>query len=322
MNYNKKAFLKSMLGTAVLVALSSQTVAGTDFNANLELDTDATDTAAADTAYDQNGRVELNVLSRREKGEYFVQAKGTVLLTVDGSTAVDDAYVQFGSKVWDIQAGRFEAVNLFPKAKDTLIVHAGGVSVYEANMVRGRIGDGGGQFALHYNASDNVKFEVATIFGDENASGDDTTAVSGVRPAITWSTDGFSLFAGYEKVKYDLSAGGTQDKSGFGIGTNFDLGAANINIAAARSKDENTDEKVTSYIANMVYGNFGAGVIRSDVDQGSSADPKVTTAYLAYTVPLLDIEGASVTFAGSFSSADNVIDDEATALRMRLNYTF
>ena len=37
----------------------------------------------------------------------------------------------------------FEAIDLFPKAKDTVIVHAGGVSVYEANKVRGFAGDDG-----------------------------------------------------------------------------------------------------------------------------------------------------------------------------------
>jgi hypothetical protein len=38
---------------------------------------------------------------------------------------------------------------------------------------------------------------------------------------------------------------------------------------------------------------------------------------------LLDIDNASVTFAVSGSSADNVgTDDSATGARMRINYTF
>ncbi len=315
---------KFTLHSAVLISsiLATHASAELTFDANIELDTTITDTAQTDTNYDQSGRVQLNASGIHRMNDYFVSAKGTVNLGIDSKTGVDDAYLMFGNNKWDVQLGRFEAVNLFPLGKDTLIVHAGGVSVYEANMVRGRAGDDGGQIAVHFNASDNLKFEVATIFGDDDTAGDNATAISGIRPSVIWSTEGLSISAGYETVNYDLTAGGDVDKSGFGIAANFDLGSANINIAAARMEDGNTKQEVTSLATNLTYGNFGAGVILSEEDNATGVNPEVITTYAAYTQPLLNIDNASVTFAASYSTADNVSDDEALAARVRFNYTF
>lgn len=317
---------KSLLLTSAILGctLSSFAQAELAFDASLELDTDAIDTATSSTAYDQNGFVELNLASKRENGDYFVAAKGGVRLTTDGDdqVVVRDAYIQLGNNTWDAQIGRFEAINLFPLGKDTLVSHAGGVSVYEANKVRGFAGDDGGQIALHFKASDSLKFELDTIFGDDDTAGDNATAISGYRPSVTWSTDSLSLTAGFESVKYDLIAGGDVDQTGYAVTANFDLSDANINISAARLEDDNTDQEVTSYAANFTYGNFGAGVVLSEEDNATGPDPEVTTTYIAYSVPLFGIKEASVTFAGSYSSASDVVDDETTAARVRFNYTF
>lgn len=314
-----------LLSSAVIGCILAGTAqAQLVFDANLELDTDAVDTATSSTTYDQNGFVELNVASKRENGEYFVAAKGGVRLTTDGDdkVVVRDAYIQLGNSSWDAQIGRFEAINLFPLGKDTLIAHAGGVSVYEANKVRGFAGDDGGQIALHFKASDSLTFELDTLYGDDDTAGDNGTAVSGYRPSITWSADGFSLTGGFESVKYDLDGGGNVDQTGYALTANFDLSGANVNISASRLEDDNTDQTVNSYAANFTYGNLGAGIIRSDEDNATGPDPDVTTTYIAYSVPLFGIQEATVTFAGSYSSASNVVDDETTAARVRFNYTF
>jgi hypothetical protein len=324
---------KTILATAIVSSiLSVSTVqAAPVFDANFELNTDAVDKATGDTTYDQNGRVELNAYSKHTSGDNFFAGKGSVLLNTDGEATVDDAFIQFGNSAWDFQLGRFEAINLFPLAKDTLIVHAIDDSVYEANKVRGRVGDGGGQIAFHYKASEALKFEVDTIYGDGDpddstvvGNGDDTTAISGVRPSVTFVTDAATISAGFESVKYDQVGGTTVDLSGYGVTANFDVGAANVNLAAAHSKDDNTDKKISSFVANMVYGNFGLGVIASSVDDGAT-DPSLVTTYIAYTVPVLDIENATVTFAGSYSTADDVAagdNDKTTAARVRFNYGF
>ncbi|NLQ17969.1 hypothetical protein HGG82_10050 [Marinomonas sp. M1K-6] len=332
---------KSILYTAIVTGLLSAGAihAAPSFDANFELNTDAIDKAVGDTTYDQNGRVELNAYSKHTSGENFFAGKGSVLLTTDGTAVVDDAFIQLGNNTWDLQLGRFEGINLFPLAKDTLIVHAIDGGVYEANKVRGRVGDNGGQIAFHYKASEMLKFEVDTLYGDGQADkgdgksyGDKTTAIAGIRPSVTFVTDAATISAGFESVKYDTTDGATPtpttgkvDLTGYAVTANFDMGAANVNLAAAHSKDDISDKKTTSFVANMVYGNFGLGVIASSVDNKAGSDPSLLTTYVAYTVPVLDIENATVTFAGSYSTADDVAagdNDKVTAARVRFNYGF
>ncbi len=129
----------------------SQANAEFGIGANIELDTDVIDSKASDTTYEQGGRIKVNVTGKKELNGYFVEGKGSGLLKKDGSAATDDMWIKFGNATWDLQAGRFEAINLFPLGKDTVVSHAGdagGAVVYAANKVRGRAGDNGGQFAL------------------------------------------------------------------------------------------------------------------------------------------------------------------------------
>jgi hypothetical protein len=318
---------KSILHTAIISSILSVSAAhaAPSFDANFELNTDAISKAEGDTTYDQNGRVELNAYSKHTAGDNFFAGKGTVLLNTDGEATVDDAFIQLGNNAWDVQLGRFEGVNLFPLGKDTMVEHVANVDVYQANKVRGRAGDDGGQIAFHFNASENVRFEIDTIFGDDDAAGDDTAAISGVRPSVTFITDAATFTAGFESVKYDLTAGGDVSQSGYALTANFDVAAANVNLSAAFMDDDNTDQKVSSFAANMTYGNFGLGVIGSNVDNKTGNDPSLLTTYVAYTMPVLDIENATVTLAGSYSTADKVAtgaNDKTTAARVRFNYSF
>lgn len=317
---------KTILYTAIVSGLLSAGAihAAPSFNADFELNTDMVSKAIGDSTYTQSGRVALNVTGKHTSGDNFVAGKGTAILKTDGTTGVDDAFIQFGNSAWDLQAGRFEGANLFPLGKDVVAEHAGGVDVYNAGKARGRAGaDNSGQIAFHFNASEAVKFELGTIYGDTD--GDETTAISGVRPVVTIMTDGVTYTAGFESISYDKTATEKVDMSGYGLAANFNVGAANVNIAAASSKDDVTDKKVSSLTANMTYGNFGLGLISSTVDNKTGDDPSLLTTYVAYSMPLLDIENATVTFAASHSTADKVAattNDKTTAARVRFNYNF
>ena len=319
--------LKPTLLSIVIASVSTGVFADLNLDANLELDTTAIDTKLTSTEYKQGGRVEINATAREEMDQYFVAAKGTIKLATAGASEIGDAYVQLGTDMWDIQAGRFEAANLFPLGKDVVVEHANG-TVYSASYVRGRFGDSdSGQFALHLNATDNLKFELGTAFGDFEGESDKTTAFSGVRPVVTFSSELASVSVGYEKVKYDTSSAGEVDKSGFGATVNFNVSGADINLNAAQSKDNESKDKVNSYAANVTYSAFGAGFIYSKEDDKADAgnDTSVKTTYLAYTMPLFGIDNASATLAGSYSSASDVdvdTNDKTTALRLRINYTF
>lgn len=315
----------ALLSTVMMsVSFAGQALAEPVFDANLELDTDITDYAESKTKYSQGGRIELNAAARHTRGDYFVAAKGSLLMKKSSDASIDDAYLAFGSNRWDVKAGRFEAINLFPLGKDTLIVHAGDGSaeVYEANLVRGRAEDDAGQIALHVKASDAVSFELDTIFGDVE-DGDDTTAISGLRPSVTFSNGDMSLTAGYEHYEYDQTDGGKTDIDGYALTAAFNISNAAVNVSLARKDDKENDKEVTSFGTNLTYGNLGLGYIFSETDLSSGSKPEVSTFYAAYTMPLLDIENATVTLAASFSQADHAGDDDnVNALRTRFNYTF
>ncbi|GGO84521.1 hypothetical protein GCM10011348_30970 [Marinobacterium nitratireducens] len=324
-NYGTAALLSIFtlaLGTAGQVQSASLNPTFS-LDANIELDTDAVDDGPGSTEYTQGGRVEANLRGEIRSERYFVRGKGTLILAKDSDTHTDDMWIQFGEQRWDLQFGRFEAIDLFPKGKDTLIVHAGGAPVYEANLVRGRVGTDGGQIALHLNGNSSFGFELATLFGDDNDDGTNEDAVTGVRPVLTFSGDGFSARLGYEFQNVDLESGDEIDQQGVGGGVSFALGEALVNLNAAWLDNDNDDFEVTTFGANLVYGRFGLGLIHSETDNDAGADPEVTTTYAAYTLPLFDIDNASVTFAVSGSTADNVgEDDSAYGGRLRFNYTF
>ncbi|WP_421847702.1 hypothetical protein [Marinomonas sp.] len=150
-------------------------------------------------------------------------------------------------------------------------------------------------------------------------------AISGFRPSVTFAAGSASITAGFESVNYDQTATTKVKQTGYALAANFDVAAANVNLAAAFKKDDETDYKVTSVTANMTYGNFGLGVISSTNDKKTGDDPSLLTTYVAYTMPVMDIENATVTFAGSYSKAKNLAagdNDKVTAARVRFNYGF
>lgn len=333
----KNTYSAAILCSLSLAALAAGPVQAADLNstfsvdANIELDTDAIDHGPGSTEYTQGGRVETNLRGEIRSERYFVRGKGTLILAKDSDALTDDMWIQFGEERWDMQFGRFEAIDLFPLGKDTLIVHAGDgePQIYQANLVRGRAGTDGGQIALHLNGDGGFGFELATLFGDDQDNGDgvegtNENAVTGVRPVLTYNNDGgISARLGYEYQDVELIDGSEIKQDGIGLGASLGLGDALINLNAAWLDNQTNDFEVHTYGANLIYGPFGLGLIYSETDNNTGADPEVATAYAAYTMPLLDIDSASVTFALSGSTADNVTnDDSAFGSRVRFNYTF
>ena len=305
-----------LLSAAIAAAcLSTTAAADTQISANIEINTDAVNKDT--TTFDQNGRVEVVTASTKTMGDNFVEGKGVIELTTDGGTSIADVYLKMGNSSWDAQVGRFEGVNLFPLGKDVMVEHAGS-SVYGANKARGRAGDDGGQLAIHFKPSDAVSVELGTMIGDDDTAGDNGSAISAFRPTVTFAADGFSVTAGMEVLNYDLTAGGSKEVTGYGITTNFMAGDASINLSYASLDDDTANQETNSFAANATMGDFGVGLIYSDDDNnGTTSD--VTTAYAAYSMPVLDIDGATMTVAGSVSESGGA---DATALRLRFNYSF
>ena len=115
------------LAVASLLACASYAQADVAFDANLELDTTYTNKVSAPNTnaraggLDLGGRVEVNAGAKATNGASFVAGRASLLLNKKGETAVDDMWVQFGNAGADIKLGRFEAMDLFPLGKDTVI---------------------------------------------------------------------------------------------------------------------------------------------------------------------------------------------------------
>jgi hypothetical protein len=312
-----------MLGA--LFALPLGAANAVEFAADIELDTDMNDNSDM-TTFTQGGRLRVQASGRKEMNGYFVSGHLEGLFKEDSTTGTDNAYIMFGNQSWDVQAGRFEGINLFPLGKDTVVSHVTGTNgvVYEANLGRGRIGDNAGGIALHIKPGGALRFEIDTVWGD-NVGGSDEDTFSVIRPSLTFTGAGFTVTAGLENRTADDAAGNAvADDSGAAVTANFDAGGANINVNFSTLTDDVNDRDTDSIGANAIIGNFGVGLVSSSSKTDGAPDADITTLYAAYSQSLLGIDGATVTYAISDSSLDEsgTSDDSLTVLRVRLNYEF
>lgn len=314
--------MKNKLSLAITCGLAATCVATTGFaseksfniGGDIELDITASEDDLSSN-FNHGGRVRLNAVGmvKNENG-YFIKGKAVPSLKFnpggsEKAVQTDDLFVQAGKQnSWDVQLGRFEGYKLFVKGRDTLISHAGGVPVYEANYARGRKDDvlhG----ALHVGSKDSFHFELG-VMGNKSGS-DKFTAI---RPVIAYNLGSVKLHAGLEKV----SDNGV-DKDGLGLGAAFKLGSNDINLAYAKADPGSAD--VSTIGLNVANGPFGIGYIHSEVD-GNNA-PSVDTVYASYETPLFGLKDTKVIFALNTSKADNVgSNDSLNAARIRLKYKF
>jgi hypothetical protein len=109
-----------------------------------------------------------------------------------------NAFVQIGQEKWDVQIGRFLNSEVFYRGQGIELYTPdefgaeGGPAIYHLDTTRGHQNQPG-QIAVHYKPVENVKLEVAGVYGF-----DVTQQTFGVRPMVDLSYAGFRLFAGYE----------------------------------------------------------------------------------------------------------------------------
>ncbi len=142
----------SVVSSLVVLSLSSGVMAvdaatpskNFTFGGDVELDLTTDNGGDSGNNFTHGGRIKLNAVGETKGEDYFIKGVAQPLVPFKGNTlGYDDVYLQMGRDKWDAQIGRFEAFNLFPLGKDTLITHAGAgeAKVYEANKVRGRKDD-------------------------------------------------------------------------------------------------------------------------------------------------------------------------------------
>lgn len=274
------------------------------------------------------GFAEFAAIQKSEGPRYFVAVKGGVRVTRDTESNLHidyrETYFQFGTSTIDLQIGRFEAINLFPLGKDTVVSRTG-VSRYEANLVRGYPGSEGNQVALHARLSDRLFFELDTMFGDNPGFAADRSALSGIRPSVSYRNSDYVLTLGMEKVDYIGIWGNRNNKTGYALTSTVDFERGDLNLSATVLRDRSTfavADAVTTYGVNWVTNNWGAGagLIWSEEQVESRANPTELTVYAAYSFPLTDSNRTQLTVAASYSRTRNYHIDSLLSLKLRLSY--
>ena len=299
---------KTQAALAIAALFATPAFAAASFDANIELNTDYRN---AGRGAAQGGRVELNAAGKAGT-DGFVAGRASFLAKKDSTTAVDDMWVQFGNVSGDLKLGRFEAADIFPVGKDTVVENDGAAGY--RNMLRGRYGNnatyGGGaaDAALTLNAGSGLAVELGVIAAHKNTA---------VRPVVTYSMDGFT-------VKFGIDSGKTpegQKIRGGGVTVGTTMAGAALNLSYNAGKV--ADLKGSSVGLNAVIGAAGVGYIydRNDVAGGGSI--KENNVYVAYSLPLFNT-GATITPALAYSKATGTGTDGDAKItaRVRVNYAF
>lgn len=306
-----------LAAVAALCAIATAAHAELAFDANLELDStynneaNASTKPARDSDLTMGGRVEVNAGSKLNNSDAFVAARASLLLKKDGDAGTDDMWVQFGNKSGDVKLGRFEAMDLFPLGKDTVVDEIN--NTYKANTLRGRMGSDTFHGALGLNAGAGLRFELGMVYSK------DAGATRGFRPAVSYNAGALTLRAGVEAIKTVANPAGTpatttdSSDNGFGLSVGYALASdSNINVNFAKKEDDK------AFGVNATFGGLGLGLISG---KGATDATKSTTFYAAYTLPLFGVKGATVTPALSTSKGGSG-QDNRTSARVRINYAF
>lgn len=292
------------LAAVAALCASATAHAGVAFDANIETNTDFRKETATQDSVTNGGRVEVNATADAKSGDFFVKAKGTMIVGLTGgAVSIDDAWVQAGSSSVDLKLGRFEGMDLFPMGKDVApnITNVG----YNGNSLRGRATDGRLHAALGLNVSPSVRFELGLITDKKTG-----TSSHGLRPVVQFGAGALTLRAGVEAIKGDnggASSTGVALTAGYAMNSSTSI---NANFASNSKNDQ------SAFGLNATFGDAGVGFVQGK----APGNVKSTSLYAAYTFPLLGVKGASITPALGFTKVTGQDDD--TALRVRLNYSF
>jgi hypothetical protein len=285
------------------------------FLTDIELDTDAIHQDRM--RYQQGGRLRVAIDGEQRLGDFFVRARGELLLKRSGQAGVDDLFVQLGSAAWEMKLGRFEAWDLGPKGKDTIVDDVLGTH-YLGNMARGRASGDQGQLQMVLLPRERVGFEFAVLYGEEGAVDTDQgePALAASRLAMRALFRGVAITTGVEHRE------STGDR-GIAATATFKRDPATIlNLNLGRLLGE--DDTVTTVGVNFIRGSFGAGTFHSLSDNDGVKGTE-TTLYGAYTIGLLGLKNASLTFGVSHSYPGGGLrnaTEEKTSIRMRVFYLF
>jgi hypothetical protein len=246
--------------------------------------------------------------------------------------------VQAGNAVADLKLGRFEAADLFPQGRDTVLNRAGS-GVYRANFIRGRFGGSSGN-VVHLAGSAKLGSGLGLEVGLAETNDADNLSdgqAKGLRPVFSYTGNGIAVKAGFEFGRTSDSGAAGQAEfvrtRGFGLtaGAAIGPGIANLNVAAGKVdglwKAATIAANYTIPLGPWVHLEYG----RLNPEAPGLPTETVRTFGAGYQFPLLGIKNAFITPAFSYSSASSSNGfaglggsgrETERAVRVRFNYTF
>lgn len=248
---------------------------------------------------------------------YTLRGIAAVAIRPDGLAVAHDVWGQIGNAQWDVRLGRFEAYHLFPLVRDAYIANAG-EGGYRANVLRGRVSNGAGQAravfqgAVNYRWDSGLGLELSAIETGEAGLN------KGLRPVLYYHQGPWKLAGGVEMITY---FGGTR-RTGLGFTAGHQVGNYTLtgNLGSGKNLLGQSARSLGLTLNSQTGWTLGA---INDAAQTSAGRRSANTVYGAYTVPLFDIQRATLTTALSGSTAGGT---NTTALdkglKLRLNYVF
>ena len=364
-----KLRIVTLLGVLVVSLLSVPSVFAQKFAVNGKMTPDIRSEFTFQNLSDGNqynhmdgaGRLRWTLEGRIENKDtgFYVYSKVQPLVNVAGTLTFDDSYGQFGNKSFYLKLGRFEAELLNEKNEDLFTPRTSDLGIYKTPLpyrADNAWGRRAGDFALGFNASPSVLFELSGVYGnlkdtqtfytlaDMTAAATTASATVneiGLRPAVRYTytlnkTSSVIVKAGFDYLTYtpkDADAKGANTKVGFGGqviglfgGLKVSMGAGSFNETNDSWKDGTSfpDQRTTTVGGGFMYTTAAKHIIGlsgfyTTEDLYDSKDLYVYGAF-EYRLPLESV--AYVKLAPGFATGTDIYgtDVKTYGARVRFDY--
>ncbi|MGY5579893.1 carbohydrate porin [Vibrio cincinnatiensis] len=276
--------------------------------------------------FNQDGRILVQIAAERAvANDHYLKVQVQPLLKSSGDVNLDDAFFAIGRQAdWELKIGRFEAFDMFPVGQDTMLdfakvdVNNNVIEPYRLKEARGRGDYGQVSYAKSF---DNLYFELASLFKENNSTDADKNAVF-VRPVLAFqATDSLRFAAGMEANLTADKKDEANDYIGYGATIQYAVQDFSLDLSYAYRDFDTVKQDDTSIGAVIQYKRFGLGHIYSETDTGSKE--KMNTTWASYEIAnVMDVQDFSIYLGSYFSKVDNDSDDQDVGVRVRFKYFF
>jgi hypothetical protein len=253
---NSTVTTKSINQGAIKAAAEAITTAAkagvTDFTAlNKALDAAMTETSVetkeAKNTSEAEGTLKFQAGETKDSGS-FVKVETEVdfeTKNTKSAAKVDEAWVQFGNKGWDVTVGQFDSYYYVPVDIDTTIAWEALSATIEPMYLDGIVREGTQtSIEVNFNISDGLKAGVGIPWYND---GTYSYGLGSFRPGVEYVGGPLTVVAALELVNptaVDPETDSTNTSTGFGLGVRYGI-SDTINIGVSLVSGSGTEETVT-----------------------------------------------------------------------------